>query len=65
MIMETFNEKQISLCHSERIKNLVGLLGLDFILFRIYQKHICHPELVSGSLIEQISHKTNMFYLRC
>ena len=33
--METYNEKQISLCHSERIKNLVGLLGLDFILFRI------------------------------
>ena len=24
-------------CHSERIKNLVGLLGLDFILFRIHQ----------------------------
>ena len=35
MIMETFNEKQISLCHSERIKNLMGLLGLDFILFKI------------------------------
>ena len=35
MIMEICNEKQISLCHSERIKNLVGLLGLDFILFRI------------------------------
>ena len=35
MIMETFNEKQISLCHSERIKYLMGLLGLDFILFRI------------------------------
>ena len=25
----------------------------------------CHPELVSGSLILQILHKTNMFYLRC
>ena len=35
MIMETCNEKQISLCHSERIKNLMGLLGLDFILFKI------------------------------
>ena len=35
MIMETCNEKQISLCHSERIKNLVDLLDLDFILFRI------------------------------
>ena len=33
--METFNEKQISLCHSERIKNLMGLLDLDFILFKI------------------------------
>ena len=33
--METCNEKQISLCHSERIKNLVDLLDLDFILFKI------------------------------
>ena len=34
-------------------------------LSMLIKKHICHPELVSGSLIEQISHKTNMFYLRC
>lgn len=25
------------------------------------EKH-CHPEPVSGSLIKQIKHKTNMFY---
>ena len=32
---------------------------------QIKQKGLCHPELVSGSQILQISHKTNMFYLRC
>ncbi|RAI14566.1 MAG: hypothetical protein DK841_00580 [Candidatus Melainabacteria bacterium] len=28
----------------------------------LIKKHICNPELVSGSLIEQISHKTNVLF---